>query len=364
MPNPLLSAIGPHLGGLPYLRKGRARQSSSYDRSGGNKDFISLAPGESATLMETDGSGCIVRAWITTQDWPDPGRFRVNRDFILRKLLLRAYWDGEDEPSIDCPLGDFFGAGFAEYQEYHALVMGMSSGGFYCYFPMPFRTGCRIEIVNQSDELVPHFYYAFQYLEMHALDEDVGRFHAKWRRATTVKGKPYTILEAGGHGHFSGCILSMQQAPWKEGFDYLEGDEQIYIDGESVPSIHGTGTEDYFNGGWYFINGPFAAPYHGVILKDEMRGRVIAYRFHIADPIPFEQSIRVDMEHGGANADAIAIAKAGGGPIDFDAVDWRGANDTPGCDYSSVAFWYQTEPHAADFAKMPPVNERLPEPRL
>ena len=261
----------PHLSNLPYLRPGRARQASSYDQQGGNKDFITLAPGETSTLMNTTGAGTIERIWITTQDWPDPGRFKVKREHILKKLLFRAYWDGEDKPSIDCPLGDSFGAGFGRYQEYHSLVMGMTSGGFYCYFPMPYADGCRIEIINESDEQVPHFYYAFNYRELDHLEEDTGRFHAKWRRATTEAGKPYTILEAEGHGHFMGCILSMQQAPWKEGLDFLEGDEQMYIDGESFPSIHGTGTEDYFNGGWYFINGPFAAPYHGVILKDEMR---------------------------------------------------------------------------------------------
>lgn len=362
MAGPPLDGLGSHLGGLPYLRKGRARQASSYDRTGGNKDFISLEPGETATLMDVAGAGSIARMWITTQDWPDPGRFKVKREYILRKLLLRAYWDGETEPSIDCPLGDLFGAGFAEYREYHSLLMGMSSGGFYCYFPMPFATHCRIELTNDSDERVPHFYYAFNYLEFDHLDDDVGRFHAKWRRTTTEIGKPFTILEAQGRGHFTGCILSMQQAPWKEGFDYLEGDEQIYIDGESFPSIHGTGTEDYFNGGWYFISGEFAAPYHGVILKDEMRSRVIAYRFHVPDAIPFEQSIRVDMEHGGPNADTIAIRRSEGKPIDLDAIDWSGANDTPGCDYSSVAYWYQEEPHT-DFAPMPPVHKRLPVPR-
>jgi hypothetical protein len=363
MTGPLLQGLGPHLGGLPYLKRGRARQASSYDRTGGNRDFISLKPGETATLMEADGAGSIARMWVTTQDWPDPGRFKVKRAHILRKLLLRAYWDGETVPSIDCPLGDFFGAGFAEYREYHSLVMGMSSGGFYSYFPMPFGAHARVEIVNESDEPVPHFYYAVTYLAFDRLDEDVGRFHAKWRRATTEAGTPYTLLEAKGRGHFAGCILSMQQAPWKQGFDYLEGDEQIYIDGEPFPSIHGTGTEDYFNAGWYFLNGAFAAPYHGVILKDDMRSRIIAYRFHIADPIPFERSLRVDMEHGGPNADAEAIRRAAGKPVDLGAVDWSGANDTPGCDYASVAYWYQTEPHT-DFAPMPPVEKRLPGPEL
>ena len=107
---------------------------------------------------------------------PKTGRTRdglIKREHVLRKLLLRAYWDVEGESRIDRPLGDVVGAGFAEYQEYHALVMGMSSGGFYCYFSMPFGTCCCIEITNQRDELVPHFYYAFHNLEMDALDEEI-----------------------------------------------------------------------------------------------------------------------------------------------------------------------------------------------
>ena len=148
MSGSLLDSLGPHLGGLPHLKTGRARQASSYDRAGGNKDFISLEPGETATLASCDQAGTIARIWVTTQDWADPGRFKVKREHILRKLLLRAYWDGEEQPSIDCPLGDFFGAGFGEYKEYHSLIMGMTSGGFYCYFPMPYEEGCRIEITN------------------------------------------------------------------------------------------------------------------------------------------------------------------------------------------------------------------------
>ena len=125
------------------------------------------------------------------------------------------------------------------------------------------------------------------------------------------------------------------QNPRGRSLGYLEGDESIYIDGETIASIRGTGTEDYFNSGWYFIRGPYSAPYHGVTIKDEQAARINAYRWHIEDPIPFQKSLRFTLEHGGTN-------------------------DAPGMDYASVAYWYQTQPHAhfpplpADLMPTPP----------
>ncbi len=160
------------------------------------------------------------------------------------------------------------------------------------------------------------------------------------------------MLEAEGRGHYTGCVLNMQQDPQREdvgyqlpdesiyvhhGLGFLEGDEQIYVDGEGFPpAYHGTGTEDYFNGAWYFTHGPFSAPFHGLTVKDEENYRVSAYRFHLMDPVPFQQAIRVDIEHGGIN-------------------------DTAGCDYSSAAYWYQTEPHRPG-PVLPPRADRAPLP--
>jgi hypothetical protein len=129
-----------------------------------------------------------------------------------------------------------------------------------------------------------------------------------------------TLLEATGRGHYVGTLLSMQMLRGR-GIGFLEGDEMVYVDGETKPSINGTGTEDYFNSGWYFNYGVYSAPYHGVTIKDDEKSRINAYRWHIEDAIPFKKSIRFTIEHGAGN-DVTA-------------------------DYSSVAFWYQTHPHAA-----------------
>jgi hypothetical protein len=135
-----------------------------------------------------------------------------------------------------------------------------------------------------------------------------------------------TILETTGRGHYVGTLISMQPERGRQ-IGYLEGDERIFIDGETEPSVIGTGTEDYFSSGWYYITGEYSAPYHGVTVKDEEQGRINTYRWHIEDPIPFRESLRFEIEHGGKN-------------------------DMPGVEYASVAFWYQTHPHA-EFPVLP-----------
>ena len=158
-------------------------------------------------------------------------------------------------------------------------------------------------------------------------------FHSSWRREITRKDENYLILEAEGTGHYVGCNMSMQgRTPFD--FWFLEGDEMIYVDGEShPPAIHGTGTEDYFNSAWYFSKGTFSAPFHGLTIKDPLRSRIAAYRFQLEDPIPFTKSIRVFMGHGGTN-------------------------DAQDSDYSSNAYWYQLEPHG--HITLPGPAERIP----
>lgn len=313
------------LDNLAQLKDFKAAQESSFDRTGGNDDYVSIEPNETAVIADIQGAGCINRIWITVGS-PDL--------YILRNAVIRMYWDGEHNPSVECPVGDFFGVGFALYKHYTALPLGMSSGGYYCYFPMPFAKSARIELENQSDKKIYAFYYNISYQKLDSIEEDTAYFHALWRHDKTVTGENYLLLEAEGRGHYVGCNMSMQgTTPFK--FWFLEGDEMIYVDGEGhPPAVHGTGTEDYFNSGWYFNKGTFAAPFHGLTVKDPLRARICAYRFHIQDPIPFTERIHVTMEHGGTN-------------------------DTPGSDYSSVAYWYQTEPHKIH-SSLPSPAERMP----
>ncbi|MDZ7337794.1 MAG: DUF2961 domain-containing protein [candidate division KSB1 bacterium] len=310
------------LGRLPYFKPSRLRQISSYDRTGGNADRLSIPRGQTAVLADIHGPGVITRIWVTIA-CRDP--------HFLRRIVLRMFWDEEPSPSVLCPIGDFFGSGFG-YTHYTSLLLGMSSGGYYCYLPMPFSRRARIEVVNETDYDIDAFYYHINYQELRRLDDDVGRFHAQWRREPqTSPGKNYTILEAEGLGHFVGCNMNMQGRSGD--ITYLEGDEMIYVDGEVAPSIYGTGTEDYFSSGWYFNHGTYAGPLHGCIIKDEEQARVVAYRFHVGDAIPFRRSLLVTIEHGHGN-------------------------EVP-ADYSSVAYWYQKEPHKV-FPPMPPPKARIP----
>ena len=294
---------------LPYPKHGKQYLVSSRDSTGRNNDRITIAPGATATILNVSGPAIITRIWFTV-DSRDP-------DF-LRRIVLKMYWDDEEKPSVNVPIGDFFGCGF-EYTHYISQYLGMTSGGYICYFPMPFEKAAKIEVVNETTQEVYAFYYQINYIKLDGyLDRSVGYFHAAWNRdIRTDYDSNYILLEASGQGHIVGVNMQMQS--YDGGFSFLEGNEMIYVDGEKKPSIEGTGTEDYFSSGWYFNQGEFAGPYHGMILKDDSLGRISAYRLHIMDPIPFRKHILFTIEHGHGNKEI--------------------------ADYSSTVYWYQLEDH-------------------
>jgi hypothetical protein len=330
-----IEGIGP-LGRLARLRNCTTRRESSWDRTGGNRDAIPVEPGKLATLADIKGAGCVRHIWFTIS-CKDPN--------YLRAIILRAYWDAERQPSIEVPVGDFFGIGHGIAHHFTSLPLTMTCDrGFNCYFPMPFAKRARFEVENQSEEQVRSFYYYIDYELYDDLPDDYGRFHAQWRRVNPMTkseqgphnltgGDNYLILDAKGRGHYVGCsyhIHGLRPRWWGE------GDDMIFVDGEKwPPSLHGTGTEDYFCAAWGF-NREFYGPYHGFPLKgnDDWTGKHSAYRFHLEDPVCFRKSLRVTIEHGHAN----------------DRAD----------DLATVAYWYQTEPHAK-FPDLPPYSERLPQ---
>lgn len=344
------------LAGLPILREYRVKRVSSYDRTGGNKDWIPIKTGETKIIADIKGPGCIKHIWIGGGN---------DQRYYLRQVLLRMFWDGETNSSVDCPLGDFFGVGHGVASNFMSLPLSMTTAdrphrpALNCWFPMPFHTSARIEIVNECEAEFQAFFY-IDYEIYANMEDNIGLFHAKWHRENPCKavkfdkkipenkqqnltGKEnYIILKAEGKGHYVGCNLSVHRLSpgW-----FGEGDDMIFIDNEKYPpSFHGTGTEDYFCSSYEFPVENLYGPYHGVSLAGStqlrdwacMEGKTnkwTVYRFHIEDPIPFEKAILVSIEHGHAN----------------------NRSD----DYSSVAYWYQKEPHR-EFFKMLPVKERLP----
>jgi hypothetical protein len=283
------------------------------------------------------GSGLITRLWLTS--------FLLGNAQILQDLVLRFYWDGESQPSVECPLGSFFGVPFGRYTHYVTEPLSLTSGGFNCNFPMPYASGARLEIANEGARIIDPVFYNVAYYELDTPPDSPFRFHAQWRRENLTRpGVPYTVLDARGMGQYVGCHMFLQNREWwlrpplaeiifprGVGMGMLEGQEHIWVDEEDEPSVVGTGTEDFFNSGWYFRTGTFSAPGHGCTVRNYITGRVAAYRFDVAAPVPFRRSLRFTLDHGFENQLAT--------------------------DYTSVAYWYQTEPHHP-FDILPPVSAR------
>ncbi|HTX75119.1 MAG TPA: glycoside hydrolase family 172 protein [Terracidiphilus sp.] len=321
---------------LARLRSYANRRSSSWDRTGGNDDWVTVEPGQAATLLDVSGAGAVTHIWFT-----------INSEdrMHLKNLVLRAWWDGESSPSIEVPIGDFFGLGLGEYFVYQSALLAVAPiKALNAYFPMPFAAAARLTLTNEGPVLTRNLYFAVDYVTLPNLPDGLGRFHAQFRQAAPCKGVQsdgknlsgrdnYIFLEATGKGHFVGVTQAVLQN--QEGW-FGEGDDMIFIDGSHLPIINGTGTEDFYNGAWDFGGQPFAnlhqgAPY--IADPERIGGRYCVYRWCVEGPIAFEKSIRVTIEHGTAN----------------DRSD----------NFYSVAYWYQTEPHAA-FPALPAVPERVP----
>jgi len=318
--------------------RARSHRASSWDRRGGNRDFIVVGPGDTVVLMEAEGPGCITHVYCALV-FPDPADYRA--------AILRCYWDGEDTPSVEVPLGDFFCVSHARLRPLGSALVTVNPGfgsshGLNAYFPMPFASAARITLEHRGERLLggmlPAFWYHIDYETYdHPPQEDALRFHAQWRyerptvavgpqpnvqlhEATNLDGaENYIALDAVGAGKMIGVHLQIRNIA---GGWYGEGDDMVFIDGETwPPSLHGTGTEEIFGGG-ACPSQEYATAYHGfhLIESPDYAGLVGAYRWFVADPIRFARSLRWTVEHGHAN---------------------NFANE-----YASVAYWYQTEPHA------------------
>jgi len=293
---------------------------------------VKIPPSSTFTLAEIAGPGAIQHIWMTC--FPK----------YWRSLVLRMYWDGEEQPSVETPYGDFFCNGWCQRSNVNSLPIVVNpAGGMNSYWEMPFRKSARITIENLSDEEVV-LYYQITYA-LTEVPDDVGYFHAQWRRNNPLPYKEvHTIVDGiKGWGHYVGTYIAwgVNNNGW-----WGEGEVKFYIDGdEAFPTICGTGTEDYFGGAWNWEHpkgeyGLYSTPFLGlsqVIKPDglyQSQQRFGMYRWHIMDPIRFEQDLRVTIQ----------------------ALGWRsGGRYLPlQDDIASVAYWYQTEPHAP----FPPLPDR------
>ncbi|HMO57224.1 MAG TPA: DUF2961 domain-containing protein [Roseiflexaceae bacterium] len=292
---------------------------------------IRIASGETRTLADITGSGAIQQIWMTpTGHW--------------RHSILRIYWDDSEQPSVECPVGDFFACGWGQYAQLSSLAVCVNPGSaFNCYWEMPFRKRCRITMTNIADKEMT-LYYQINYTETE-VPADLAYFHAQFRRVNPLPYKEvYTILEGvRGQGQYVGTYMAwgVNNTGWGG-----EGEIKFFIDGDDeYPTICGTGTEDYFCGSYNFDLGKehggyreFTTPYAGlpqVIRPDgtyRAQQRFGMYRWHITDPIRFESDLRVTIQ----------------------ALGWRsGGRYLPlQDDIASVAYWYQTLP-TAPFPQLP-----------
>jgi len=338
--------LGMHLGNLPRLSPARSRSISPENldgRPGGGamategtgaqaarelgegwkvSPSLSLEAGQEVELADIEGPGAIQQIWMTpAKPW--------------RRLILRIFWDDQDHPSVECPVGDFFACGWETFAQVSSLAVCVNPGsGFNCYWEMPFRRRCRITILNRSDDAAL-LYYQINYT-LTEVPEDAAYFHAQFRRTNPLASKDvHTLLDGvQGAGHYVGtymCWGSNNNGWWGE------GEIKFYLDGEEpYPTICGTGVEDYFGGSYGFIVDrqyvEFTTPYAGLpqvirpdgVLRSQQRFGM--YRWHVVDPIRFSRELRVTIQ----------------------ALGWRSKGRYLALqdDIASVSYWYQTLPTA------------------
>jgi hypothetical protein len=323
----------------------RSLKQSSYDRTGGNSDRWPIPGGGVQEVFSASGPGVITHIWFTIS---------ARSGDHLKELVLRGYWDGNAKPSVEVPIGDFFGLNLASYQIYESQYLACSPGkSLNCYFAMPYRNSAKFTVTNEGAQEVGSFYSNIDYMTVPKLPDDAMYFHAQYRQRPAVArvadpavklnpdGKDnYVYMETRGRGHLMGVTLGVLQNAngW-----WGEGDEMIFVDDESKPIIVGTGTEDYFLGSWNFGGREGAVPFshamYGapiIVNPERTGGRYCCYRWHGDNPVTFDRYLKHTIEHGHAN----------------DRSD----------SFFSAAYWYQSAPFT-EFPPLPPVADRIPQVR-
>jgi hypothetical protein len=258
--------------------------------------FDSLKAHETKTLLNVQGAGAVRRMWLTIRD---------RSPEMLRALRLEAFWDGAAQPAVSVPLGDFFGAILGRAVAFENELFADPEGrSFVCHIPMPFRTAARITLTNESAADVPELFYDIDCLLTEKPDEEALYFHACWRRERwTEVGRDFEILpRVRGEGRFLGAHLGVIAHPDNTGW-WGEGEVKMYLDGDrTLPTIVGTGAEDYIGTGWG--EGTFSHRYSGSLVADSERGQFAFYRYHVPDPVYFHKDLRVTIQSLGGDTKA------------------------------------------------------------
>lgn len=222
----------------------------------------------------------------------------------LNDTMIKIYWNGESEPSVNAPLGAFFGTGMLGNGEVKALPLGITDGRMYMYFPMPFKESARVVLESTTMNNKANLSYTVQYADFTDSFEDVGYFKTQYRELeTTTKGQDVLLLSEEGRGKVLGIVQTGTVKQFYRHWGWFqEGDERIYIDQRKTPALYGTGTEDFYNGGWYYKFGTFTNAFSGCTLKDfSGPSKVSAYRLFVNDALQFRDGINAYIEHGGSN---------------------------------------------------------------
>jgi len=312
-----------------------------------------IAPGDVVTLLDVQGSGMIRHIWMA---------FPLDKIF-LRCLVLRMYWDGQEQPSVEVPVGDFFGIAHARFKPMvNALTAFQGGKALNCWIPMPFCKSARITIENDSDSTLRCLFYQIDFSLGDNHPADMGWFHAQFRRANCQPfHTDYVILDGiKGRGRYLGAVIGVRKgcanvpSQW-----WGEGEVKMYFDGEAQPTICGTGAEDYVGCAWGLSE--VCTPEQGCVFENGYIGLFSMYRWHISDPICFKDSFRITIMQLGYGETDEAQALLGD---DFRTNSADGSVERPYCmydrsdDYCSVAYWYQTLP-TMPFPPFPTREERL-----
>jgi hypothetical protein len=326
---PTMDLLNP-MGTAPAGRNRRVSSNMQPNWHTENLDMTWLQPGQSVEMPVLDGPGIITHMWFTSHaGWANE----------LNALSLRIYWDGRNEPGVEAPLGDFFAVGQGKPAPVESIPVQVSpSGSLTCYWRMPFRKSARIVVTNDNPDRGAGLYWQVDWTQVDELPAQTPYFYARYRQEyPAVMGRDYALADLEGRGRYIGTVLSVTMA--QDGW-FGEGDDFFYIDGEEVPSLQGTGSEDYFNDAWGFrarTGHWFGSPrWQG----DSAGDSGVCYRWHLPDAVNFAKSLKVAIEHKGNRPD-----------------DTEGFFVERPDFLSSVAFWYQ-EGEPRTFFKLQPWKER------